>query len=132
MLLILRRGHIKITSHPLKNKCDDIVIKPADKGGAVVVWSRPLSYAKAQKQLSDGRFYEGLDHKPVKEYQQVIKSTVKQMIEANELLASAKNLVLQTSRTSRFIFYQRSTKRTTLEDQLFQHVIARSRTMRLT
>ena len=64
------------------NKRDDIVIEPADKGGAiVVVWSRPLYDAEAHKQLS------------VKEYQQVIKSAVKQMIEDNELPASAKNLV---------------------------------------
>ena len=84
------------------NQRDDIVIKPADKGGAVVVWLRPLYDAEAHKQLSDGRFYERLDHDPVKEYQQVIKSAVKQMIEDNELPASAKNLVLQTPRTSRF------------------------------
>ena len=70
--------------------------------GRIVVWSRPLYDAEALKQLSDGRFYERLDHDPVKEYQQVIKSTVKQMIEANELSATAKNLVLQTPRTSRF------------------------------
>ena len=83
-------------------KCDDIVIKPDDKGGAVVVWSRSLYDAEAHKQLSDGRFYERLDHNPVKEYQQVIKSAVKQMIENNELPPLAKNLVLQTPRTSRF------------------------------
>ena len=83
-------------------KRDDVIIKPADKGGAVVVWSRPLYDAEAQRQLSDVRFYERLDHDPVKEYQQVIKSAVKQMIQANELPALAKNLILQTPRTSRF------------------------------
>ena len=83
-------------------KRDDIIIKPADKSSAVVVWSRPLYDAEAHRQLSDGRFYERLDHDPVKEYQQMIKSAVKQMIQANELPASAKNLVLQTPRTSCF------------------------------
>ena len=83
-------------------KRDDIIIKPADKGGAVAVRSRPLYDAEAHRQLSDGRFYERLDYDPVKEYQQVIKSAVKQMIQANELPASAKNLILQTPRTSRF------------------------------
>ena len=38
------------------NKRDDIVIKPTDKGGAVVIWSRSLYDAEAHKQLSDGRF----------------------------------------------------------------------------
>ena len=56
---------------------DDIIIKPADKGGAVVVRSRPVYNAEAHKQLSDGRFYERLDHDPVKEHQQVIKSAIK-------------------------------------------------------
>ena len=83
-------------------KQDDIIIKPADKGGAVVVWPRPLYDAEAHRQLSDGRFYERLDHDPVKEYQQVIKSAVEQMIQANELPGSAKNLILQTPRTSHF------------------------------
>ena len=83
-------------------KRDDIIIKPADKGGAVVVWSRPLYDAEAHRQLSDGRFYERLSHDPVKEYQQVLKTAVKQMIQANELPASSKNLILQTPRTSRF------------------------------
>ena len=47
-------------------KRDDIIIKPAVKGGAVVVWSRPLYDAEAHRQLSDGRFYERLDQDPVK------------------------------------------------------------------
>ena len=101
MLLIFRRGRIKLTCHPLKKQAllhltnrDDIIIKPADKGGAVVVWSRPLYDAEAHRQLSDGRFYERLSHDPVKEYQQVLKTAVKQMIQANALPASAKNLIL--------------------------------------
>ena len=82
---------------------DDIIIRPADKGGAVVVWSRSLYDAEVHRQLiSDGRSYERLDHDPVKEYQQVLKSAVKQMIQANELPASAKNLISQTPRASRF------------------------------
>ena len=83
-------------------KRDDIIIKCADKGGAVVVLSRPFYDAQAHRQLSDGRFYERLNHDPVKEYQQVLKTAVKQMIQTNALPASAKNLILQTPRTSRF------------------------------
>ena len=37
-------------------KRKDIVIKPADKGGAVVVWSTPLHIAEAKSQRSDSRF----------------------------------------------------------------------------
>ena len=38
------------------SKRRDIVIKAAYKGGAVMVWSRPLYVAEANRQLSDGRF----------------------------------------------------------------------------
>jgi hypothetical protein len=34
-----------------------IVIKPADKGGAVVVWRRDLYLAEAERQLSNPSFY---------------------------------------------------------------------------
>ena len=39
----------------LRNRTD-IVIKPADKGGAVVVWDRDMYLEEAYKQLSDDRF----------------------------------------------------------------------------
>ena len=50
----------QVEKEALKNllKQDDIVIKPTDKGGAVVIWSRPLYIQEALRQLSDGRFYE--------------------------------------------------------------------------
>ena len=83
-------------------KRDDIIIKPADKGGAVVVSSWPLHDAEAHRQLYDGTFYERLNHDPIKEYPQVLKTAVKQIIQANALPASAKNLISQTPRTSRF------------------------------
>ena len=93
----------------------DVNGRAAMAGDAV---NQTRGQAEAHKQLSDGRFYECLDHDPVKEYQQVIKSAIKQMIEANELHV--------------FIFYQISTRRMTLEDQLFQHVITQPITLGLT
>ena len=42
----------------------DIIIKPADKGGAVVVWSRDLYNQEAHRELSDNRFYLHLDADP--------------------------------------------------------------------
>lgn len=39
-----------------------IVIKPADKDGAVVVWERDLYLRKAQRQLTDDRFYRRIEH----------------------------------------------------------------------
>ena len=41
-------------------KCDDIIIKPSDKSGVMVVWLRQLYLDEPRKQLSDQRFYEKL------------------------------------------------------------------------
>ena len=57
-----------------------MVIKPADKGGAVVVWARPLYIQEAQKHLSDRRFYDKLSADPLQTYQRKVKSTVNDMI----------------------------------------------------
>ena len=94
----------QVEKEALKNllKRDDIVIKPADKGGAVVIWSRPLYIQEALRQLSDGRFYERLDHDPLKEYQSKVKAKVDDMISRNELPPLAKNLIVTTPQTSRF------------------------------
>ena len=71
------------------SKCRDMVIKPVDKGGAVVVWSRLLYIAEANPQLSDGRFCEHLDHDPLKESQNMVKWTIFEMITDNQHPPSA-------------------------------------------
>ena len=53
----------------------DVVIKPADKGGAGVIWVRFLYIQEAHKQLSDQRFYEKLSADPLQNYQRKVKST---------------------------------------------------------
>ncbi|XP_063448501.1 uncharacterized protein LOC134728033 [Mytilus trossulus] len=47
----------------LRNR-DDIVIKPADKGSAVVIMDKANYIAEAVRQLSDERFYQKLDYDP--------------------------------------------------------------------
>ena len=80
----------------------DVVIKPADKGGAVVVWARPLYIQEAQKQLCEQRFYQKLSADPLQDYQRKVKSTVNEMIATWALPPSVKNLVVTTPHTSRF------------------------------
>ena len=104
------------------SKRRDIAIKAADKGGAVVVWSRPLYITEANRQLSDGRFYERLDHDPLKENQNVVKTTITEMIRDNKLPPSAKGLIVPTPQTCSSCFL-RSTKQATMADQLFQRVV---------
>ena len=43
---------------------DDVVIKPLDKGGAVVVWRADLYRQEALRQLNDASFYTKLNSDP--------------------------------------------------------------------
>ena len=81
---------------------NDIMIKPADKGGAVVVWKRDLYIQEANRQLSDDCFYQCLDADPIQQDQKIVKTTIKDMIASCELPPTAKHLVVTTPRTSRF------------------------------
>ena len=45
------------TAHQNLKTRDDIVIKPADKGGAVVIWHTDLYKQEAFRQLADTKFY---------------------------------------------------------------------------
>ena len=80
----------------------DIIVKPADKGGAVVVWSRDLYIQEANCQLSDDRFYQRLEADPTQDYQKIVKDTLKDMVATCELPPMAQHLVVTTPRTSRF------------------------------
>ena len=80
----------------------DIVIKPADKGGAVVVWDRNLYLQEADRHLSDTSFYEKLDRDFTMDYNKTICAVVKEAITKGELPASAINLIVDNPRTSSF------------------------------
>ena len=82
-------------------------MKPADKGGAVVVWLRQLFVDEARKQLSNQRFYKKLGSNPSNDDQQQVKSTITEMINNNKLPPSATNLVVTTRPV--FICYPRFT-----------------------
>jgi hypothetical protein len=45
---------------------EDIIIKPADKGSAVVVMDKSAYIREAERQLCDDRFYNKLDKDPTK------------------------------------------------------------------
>ncbi len=52
--------------HAINNlrKNDQIIVKPADKGGVLVIWPREAYIAEANKQLNDKRNYKlvKMDH----------------------------------------------------------------------
>ena len=82
-------------------QCTDVVVKPADKGGAVVVWSRPLYLQEAHRQLSDLKFYERISADSLQEYQKQVKTTINDMISTCALPPSAKRLIVDTPRSLR-------------------------------
>ncbi|KAL9952017.1 hypothetical protein ACROYT_G039216 [Oculina patagonica] len=80
----------------------DIVIEPADKGGAVVVWDRDLYQEEAMKQLSDERFYQQIDQEIVEAQHKEVTSTISHAISTCDLPPKAKNLNVDHPRTSKF------------------------------
>ena len=84
-------------------KRKDIVIKAADKGGAVVVWRANLYQKEAWRQLSDTSFYPKVDKDLILINQNIVKNTFNDLIAKQELPATAKNLIT-TPRTSCIYF----------------------------
>ena len=82
------------------SKRKDIIVKATDKGGALVVWRADLYQKQALRQLSDTSFYAVVD----KDNQQIVKSTINDLIVKQELPATATNLVITTPRTSCIYF----------------------------
>ena len=80
----------------------DIGIKPADKGGAVVVWDRDLYVKEAQRQLSDSSFYLPLSVSSLPRDQNLISETVKQHIKQNHLPPTANLLVKPNAKQPTF------------------------------
>ena len=83
-----------------KNK--NLIIKPADKGGATVVWRRDLYIAEAEKQLSDQTAYTELPIDPTSEIQTLVKKTLTTLISEKNLPESAKALLHPCPQTSNF------------------------------
>ena len=74
-------------------------MKAADKGGALVVWRADLYQKKALRQLSDTSFYAKVDKDLTSTNQQIVKSTINDLIVQQELPATATNLIITTPRT---------------------------------
>ena len=64
---------------------DDIVIKPADKGSAIVVMDKVNYLEEANRQLTDERFYKKLDSDPTEEFSSKITQELKIMKENSHI-----------------------------------------------
>ena len=64
---------------------EDIVIRRADKGGAVVIWNRNDYLREGYRQLCDSNFYTRLDHCPTKDFNIEIGFALQTMLYNNEI-----------------------------------------------
>ena len=62
--------------HSLK-KCKDIVIRPADKGGGVVVQSKEQYNSELLRQLEDVETYTKLSGNPTSKYKEQLKQLIR-------------------------------------------------------
>lgn len=70
-------------------KCTDIEIKPADKGGAIVIMSRTDYTSEVQIQLNDETFYKCLDCDPTTDFKAIVEDTIKGLVKAKKLSDNA-------------------------------------------
>lgn len=90
------------TIKSLSNRTD-IVIRKADKGGSVVVWSRDLYISEANSQLNNTNFYCKLDSDPTSSYQKQVSKTIGNFISSGDLPVFAQRLIEKNPRCS--VFY---------------------------
>ena len=85
------------------SKCNDIVIKKADKGGATVVVSSDWYREEGLRQLSNEEFYKQVDTDDTAKHEQMIKETLDEFVNAKEIDTKvAKQLTPSDSRTPEF------------------------------
>ncbi|GFR64299.1 hypothetical protein ElyMa_005503000 [Elysia marginata] len=79
----LRNGEKQALNELKKYK--NITIKPADKGGAVVVLNTSDYIAECTKQLSNITHYQPLSANPTNKYNKIISKTLEQGIRGREI-----------------------------------------------
>ena len=81
---------------------DDIVIKPADKGGAIVVWRKDLYIMEAERQLKNTDFYEVINAKTTSSDSREVKKTINNFIQSGALPGKATSLIVKEPREPSF------------------------------
>ncbi|XP_033117883.1 uncharacterized protein LOC117117624 [Anneissia japonica] len=96
----LSRGELNAL-RSLKNN-HNLNIKPADKGGATVVWQKDLYIAEGLRQLSDATTYEQTPTDTTAEDQLRVSTTINNLIKEGELPPNAKCLINSNPTCARF------------------------------
>ena len=101
------------------------IVKAADKGGALVVWRADLYQKEALRQLSDTSFYAKVDKDLTSTNQQIVKSTINDLIVKQELPST--RLLISSSPLLELrvcTFYPKFTNLTTQADLSSLRVVA--------
>ena len=80
-----------------------IVIKPADKRGAIVVWRRDLYFQEDLRQISITNFPYPIESDPSPHRQYILNASVSELISQKSQPNSATNLILDNPKCA--IFY---------------------------
>jgi hypothetical protein len=82
---------------------EDIIIKPADKGSAVVVMDKSAYIREAEGQLSHDRFYNKLDKDPTKQFSDNITNELNNMYDNGDIdEKTLEYLIPDSSKPGRF------------------------------
>ena len=88
----------------------EVIIKPAEKGGAVVVWDRDLYIAEAHRQLDDNSSYQSLPVPSLPHDQKTISVSVNKLINNEDLPSTANFTLNHKLNNPHSIFYRKYTK----------------------
>ena len=91
---------------------DNIIIKGADKGSAVVVWDREDYLKEAENHLGDNTTYEAVDGDPMPNLIQLVSTTLDIMARKGEIDKKMQEYLLATKpRLGRFYLLSKVHKR---------------------
>ena len=108
----------------------NIIIKPADKGSAVVIMNRIDYLKEGFRQLSDNKYYTRLDHEPTLDFHKEVKKFVQDMWQNTEIDDSIQTYLMRDKkRLLNTTFCLKFTKvpHHHQEGQSFQQMVAQQR-----
>lgn len=83
--------------------CPEIVIKPADKGGAIVILDKADYVNEAHRQLSESAFYKVLPSDPTNDYKLIVKEKLTELVQNQEITeTTARSLIPLSPVAGRF------------------------------
>ena len=95
---------------------DQIIIKAADKGSAVVVWSKDDYLLEAYNQLSDTSVYQKCEGDPLKKVNNEVKSVLRDLFNRKEINNKVRDyLIMKKPQLGRFYLLPKMHKKTSNE-----------------